>query len=161
MRLDNLINKQVLIHCINLEDEMGILSSFDINDVVLEKKYNHLFFPWQELTYIEEKSPFVEEQKQQSSNKSEKKEIEITCTDDHQAKENFNKVVDMIPEGYEVNWNEEYTEFIVNDDDAEDAILVDLDDGEITVYYGKDFELAKKIAETIEIYSVKKDYQDE
>lgn len=157
MSLNDMINKQVLIHCVNLEDENGILAHFDINGVTLSKKYNSLFFPWQELTCIEEKSPFADDQRQATK----KKEIEITCSDDHLAKEKFSKVEAMLPDGYEANWNEEYTEFIVNDDESEDAILVDLDDGEITVYYDKDFELAKKIAETIEIYSIKKDYQDE
>lgn len=157
IRLDSLIGKQVTIYCINMEDETGLLSSFDVNGVVLEKKENSMFFPWQELTCIEEKSPYAETQKTATK----KKEIEITCSDDHLAKEKFSKVEAMLPDGYEANWNEEYTEFIVNDDESEDAILVDLDGGEITVYYDKDFEFAKKIAETIEIYSVKKDYQDE
>ena len=157
MTLSDMINKQVLIHCVNLEDEIGILSTFDINGVVLQKKYNSLFFPWQELTCIEEKSPFSDEQKQATK----KKEIEITCSDDHLAKEKFSKVEAMLPDDYEIDWTDEYTDFSITDDDSNETVVVDLDVEEITVLYDKDFELAKKIAEAIEIYRVKKDYQDE
>lgn len=157
IRLDNLINKQVTIYCINMEDETGLLSSFDVNGVMLEKKENSMFFPWQELTCIEEKSPYAEIQKTATK----KKEIEIICSDDHLAKEKFSKVEAMLPDGYEVEWTEEYTDFAITDDDSNETIVVDLDVEEITVFYDKDFELAKKIATTIEIYKVRKDYQDE
>jgi len=156
MRLDNIINKQVTIYCINMEDETGLLSSFDVKGVVLDKGENIMFFPWQELTCIEEKSPFAETQKTATK----KKEIEITCSDDHLAKEKFSKVEAMLPDGYELDWTEEYTDFSITDDDSNETVVVDLDVEEITVFYDKDFELAKKIAEITEIYSIKKDYQD-
>jgi len=156
IRLDSLIGKQVTIYCINLEDETGLLSSFDVNGVVLEKKENSMFFPWQELTCIEEKSPYAETQKTATK----KKEIEITCSDDHLAKEQYNKVENEMPEDYEIGWNEEYTEFAITDNDGDETIVVDLDGAAITVYYDKDLEFAKKIAEITEIYSIKKDYQD-
>jgi hypothetical protein len=60
-----------------------------------------------------------------------------------------------------MDWNTEHEDFTINNDEGEEAITVDLDNEDITVFYSKDFDLAKDIAKKLGIKHIERDYQNE
>lgn len=167
MDLSNLIGKAVNAYFVNMDEQSGVLSSFTNDGVMIKTSSSYCFYPWQEVTCIEEQvtpMPSLFGGAVVTGRAQKKKELNITCSDEHLNKEKYKKVEAILPEDYEIAWDdgeEDFTVFTITDDDGEEALRVDLDADEITCFYEKDFDFSKKVAQEIEVYNLKKDFQDE
>lgn len=162
MNIHDLIGKDVTIYCINLKETEGILQSTTNDGVFIKTAATYELFPWNEVTCIQYDIPSnVVTKTSKTVNDIKFPELKITDSDSTIAIEKYNIAEKILPTNYTIDWEEENEEFLINDDNDDEAVRVNISDEQITVYYDKDFDFAKKLAKEIKIYNIERDYQNE